>query len=143
ERSRWDVGIALGHPALYLHRAPNRVYHAGELGKKAVAGVLYDPASMLRDFRFDQLPEVTPEPLVRSLLVLSHKARVPRHVCGEDGGEAADRWHLSRSGGIWLYQSTPKPAAALAAQVSPRRRPKWLDRIRRACTSPRTNKEWD
>jgi hypothetical protein len=48
---------------------------------------------------------------VGPLLIRPHQARVPRHVGGEDRGEAADRRHLSRSGRVGLTKSTPKPGS--------------------------------
>ena len=56
-------------------------------------GILHYSAPVLGDLRLDQLPEVGPEPFVRSLLIRAHQARVPRHVGGEDRGQAADRGH--------------------------------------------------
>ena len=66
----------------------------GKFRQQAVAGVLDDPAPVLLDLRIDQLPEMRLEPFVRPLLIRAHQARVPRHVGGEDRGEAADRRHL-------------------------------------------------
>jgi hypothetical protein len=48
----------------------------------------------------DQLAEVGLEPLMGSLLVLSHEARIARHVGGEDCGKAADRGHGSPGGKV-------------------------------------------
>src|SRR5215472_5494503 len=90
---RRDLGISLGHPPLHLDRTPHRVHHAGEFRQEAVAGVLYDPASMLRDLRIDQLSEVSFEPLVRALLIRAHKPRVTRHIGGQDRRELSfDGW---------------------------------------------------
>ena len=61
-----DFGLALGHPPLHLDSAPNRVDHARELDQHPVAGVLYDPAPVLRDFRIDQLPEMSLQAFVRA-----------------------------------------------------------------------------
>ena len=93
---RFSGGVpafALGHPPLHLNGAPDGVNHARELGQEAVAGVLHDPAPVLSDLRINQLPEVRFEPLVGPLLIRPHQARIPRHVGGEDRGEAADRGH--------------------------------------------------
>ena len=51
---------------------------------------LTTPAPVLGDLRIDQLPEMPFEPLVRPLLIGSPQARIPRHIGGEDRGEAAD-----------------------------------------------------
>jgi hypothetical protein len=50
--------LALGHRALDLNRAANRIHDTRELGQEAVAGVLYDPAPMLPDLWTDQLPKM-------------------------------------------------------------------------------------
>ena len=91
--SGWGDPVAIGHPPLHLRGAPDGVNDAGEFGQEAVAGVLHDPAPVLGDLRIDQLLEVSFEPLVRPLLVLPHQARVPRHIGGEDRGEAASGGH--------------------------------------------------
>jgi hypothetical protein len=91
------VRLALDHAALDLNSAPDGGNHAGELGKEAVAGVLYDPAPVLGDPGLNQLSEMRFEPIVRPLLIRPHEARVPRHIGGKDRGEAADRGHLSRA----------------------------------------------
>ena len=44
------LGLALGHAALDLHGAPHGIHDALELRQQAVAGVLYDPASVLAIF---------------------------------------------------------------------------------------------
>jgi hypothetical protein len=45
--------VAIGHPALHLHGAPDGIDHTCKLGQEAVARVLYDPAPMLGDLRLD------------------------------------------------------------------------------------------
>jgi len=87
------LGLAVGHPPLDLDRAAHGVDHARKFRQEPVAGVLYDPPSVLPDLGVDQLPEVRGEALVSALFVSTHQARVPRHVGGEDCGEAADRGH--------------------------------------------------
>jgi hypothetical protein len=86
--------VALDHPALDLNGTPDGVHYAGKLGQEPVAGVLYDPASVLGDLRIDQFAEVGLEPFVRPLLIRAHQPRIPRHVGGQDRGEAADRGHF-------------------------------------------------
>src|SRR5215472_5200417 len=88
----------------------------GELGQEPVAGGLYDPTPVLGEFRLDQLPEMGFEPLVRALLIRPHQTRVPRHLGGENCGEAADRRHGLSGGSISLTKSTLKPVAALASR---------------------------
>jgi hypothetical protein len=87
-------GIGLGHSPLHLDRAANGINDARKLGEEAVAGVLYDPAAVLGDLWADQLPEMGLEPFVGPLLIHPHKARVSRHVGGQDRGEAASGGHL-------------------------------------------------
>jgi hypothetical protein len=79
--------------ALHLDRTAHGIHDTRKLRQKAVAGVLDDPAVMLADLWLDQLSEVRLEPFVRALLIHPHQARIPCHVGGEDGGEAADRGH--------------------------------------------------
>ena len=66
----WRSGrVAVGHPPLHLHGAPDGVDHAGELGQEPVAGGLDDTPPVLGDLRLDQVPEVGLETLVRPLLI--------------------------------------------------------------------------
>ena len=69
--------LAVGHPALDFDGTPNAVDYTLKLRQKAVAGVLDDPAPVLRDLRVDQLPEMRFEPLVRPFFIRAHQARVP------------------------------------------------------------------
>ena len=52
------IGLAVGHAALNLHRAPHGIDDARELGQQAVAGVLHNPAAVLLDLRIDRLTEM-------------------------------------------------------------------------------------
>src|SRR4029077_17444908 len=47
----WHIHVALGHLALDVDGAPNRIDDAGELDEQAVAGGLDDAAAMFGDFR--------------------------------------------------------------------------------------------
>ena len=51
----WSSRIALDHPALHLDPAAHSIDDARELGQKAVAGVLHDPAAVFGDLRIHQL----------------------------------------------------------------------------------------
>jgi len=113
-----DFGLALGHPPLHLDSAPNRVDHARELDQHPVAGVLYDPAPVLRDFRIDQLPEMSLQAFVRAFLVDAHQPRIPRDVGGQDRGETADRGHEVPGEKGAFTKSTAKPTAALAVRLA-------------------------
>jgi hypothetical protein len=68
---------------------------------------------MLLDLRLNELREVRLEPLVRALLIRAHQARVPRHVGGEDRGEAADRGAWLAQGKGALINSIAKPSETL------------------------------
>ena len=47
------VRLTVDHSSLELHGASHRIHHARELGQQAVAGVLYDPATVLLDLRIN------------------------------------------------------------------------------------------
>jgi hypothetical protein len=85
--------VTVGHAALDLNGATHRIDHAWKFRQQSVAGILYRMAAVLLDLGLNQLAEMRLEPLVRPLLIRAHQARVPRHVGGEDRGEAADRRH--------------------------------------------------
>jgi hypothetical protein len=51
------------------------------------------PTAVLGDLRINQLAQVSLKARVRPLLIRSHQARVPRHIGGEDRGEAASGGH--------------------------------------------------
>jgi len=87
------LGLAAKHPSLDLHSAAHAVHNTGTFCQQAVAGILDDTAPMLPNLRIDQLAEVRLEAFVRPLLIRAHQARVPRHIGGEDRGEASDRGH--------------------------------------------------
>jgi hypothetical protein len=61
-----------GHCLLHFDRTAHRIDDARKLHQQAVAGVLYDPAPVLRDLRINQFPEMGLEPFVRPLLVRAH-----------------------------------------------------------------------
>ena len=86
-------GVALGHPPLHLHGAPDRVDHTRELGQEAVAGVLDDLAPVLRDLRLDQLPEMVP----RRSCVPSSSAPIRREYPATSAARIAVR---RRTGGM-------------------------------------------
>jgi hypothetical protein len=48
-----QLGLAVGHPALDLHSAVHRIHNTRKFRKYAVAGILHDPAPMLRDLRLN------------------------------------------------------------------------------------------
>jgi hypothetical protein len=77
-----DASIPFGHPPLHLDRTADGIHNARKLRQEAIAGVLYNPAPVLRDFRIDELCEMGFEPLVRPFLIHAHQARVARHIGG-------------------------------------------------------------
>ena len=117
------LGLALGHSPLHFHRTPDGVDDARELCKEAVASVLYDPAAVLLDLRVDQLAQVGLQPLVGSLLIGAHEARVTRHVGGKNGGQPAFDASRGQSGApnrngrldhrLWLILTVNASAAIL------------------------------
>jgi len=73
---------------LYRDGTAHRVDDAGKFHQHAVAGGLDDAAVMLGDFRIEELAAQRLEAFERALLVRPHQPRVPRHIGGEDRGEA-------------------------------------------------------
>jgi hypothetical protein len=76
------VRLAVDHPALDLHSAAHRIDDTRKFRQQAVAGVLYDPASVFLDLRIDQFAEMGLQAFVRPLFIRAHEARVPGHVGG-------------------------------------------------------------
>ena len=111
----WRRGalIALSHAALDL--APDGIYHARELGKEAVASILYDAAAVLFDLGLNQLREVRLQPLV----VPSSSASISREYPATSAARIAAR---RRTGGIAcrrkvrLTKSTVKRAPTLPSR---------------------------
>jgi len=104
-----DAGFPIDHRVLQFGGTADRVDDAREFRQQAVAGVLYNAPSVLADLRFDQFPEVGLEPFVRPLLVGSHQPRVPGHIGGENGGEAAGRGH-PREAVVYCYCAAARSA---------------------------------
>jgi len=67
-----DLGLPVDHPTLDPDGAAHGVHHTRELRQEAVAGVLYDPAPVLRDLWLDQLAEMRLEAFVCALLIGAH-----------------------------------------------------------------------
>jgi len=65
-----------GHAALYLHRATRCINGAGELNQHAVAGGLYDAASMRCDSRIDKRLSKRLESGERAFFVSAHKKAI-------------------------------------------------------------------
>src|SRR5215472_4092055 len=77
--------IPFGHLSLYLSGTVQRIHYAAELGEKAVARRLDQPAVMRSDLRVDQFGLNCFEGLESARLVCSDQARIARYIGGEDG----------------------------------------------------------
>jgi len=87
---------AVDHPALHLGGVAHRIDDGGEFHQHAVAGGgLDDAALVLLDLRIDELPAMRLEALMCTLFVRPYQTRIPRHISGEDRGQAAGRGHGS------------------------------------------------
>ena len=72
---------------MQLGGTAHRVDDAREFRQQAVAGVLYDAATVLRDLRIDQFAQMRPQAFVGAFLIGAHQARIACHIGGEDRGE--------------------------------------------------------
>jgi hypothetical protein len=81
-----------------LDRAAHRIDDAGKFHQQAVASGLDDAAMVLGDFRIDKLAAQRFEAFERALFVRPHQPRIPRHIGGEDRGEAAGLAHITSPG---------------------------------------------
>jgi hypothetical protein len=85
----------LGHRQLHRDRAAHRIDDAGKFHQHAVAGGLDDAALVLGDLRVEEVAAQRLEAFERAFFVRPHQPRIPRHIGGEDRGEAAGRGHSS------------------------------------------------
>jgi len=90
-----DSSIAVGHRALQLDRAADRINDTGKFDQQSVAGGLDEAAAMLLELRIDELAVKGFEAVERTLLIRSHQTRVACHIGGEDRGETAKSGHCS------------------------------------------------
>jgi hypothetical protein len=76
--------------------------------KETVAGALYDPASVLRDLRINQLRKMGFQTFMRAFLIRAHQPRISRHIRGYDRRETADSRHCSpgKNGLNQIYSET-------------------------------------
>jgi hypothetical protein len=94
----WNVGVALGEPALDAHGAFDRIDDRAELGKHAVAHQLENPPVMERDLWLEEFLASRHQTFVSALLVAFHMRGVSDDIGGENRGELA--FHdESRAGG--------------------------------------------
>ncbi len=94
---RRDTGVPLGHRLLHRDGTAHRIDDAGKFHQQAVAGGLDDAAPVLGDLRIEKLAAQRLEAFERAFLVRPHQPRIPRHIGGEDRGEAAGLAHISSS----------------------------------------------
>jgi len=90
---RRDASVPPGHCLLHCDRAAHRIDDTGKLHQHPVAGGLDDAALVFGDLRIDELIAQRLEALERAFLVRPHQPRIPRHIGGEDCGEAAGLAH--------------------------------------------------
>ena len=83
----WYGVVALGHTALDIDRAPDRVDHTGELDEQVVAGRLDDSAGVLGYGGIDQLAEVRRQHGQGAVLVGAHEPAVAGDVGRKDRAE--------------------------------------------------------
>jgi hypothetical protein len=87
------LGLTVEHPPLHLNRTTNGIHDTRKFRQEAVAGVLYDPAAVLRDLWIDQLAEVAfgaaraspPRPRPSNASTRRHR----RQGLQRDGGQGA------------------------------------------------------
>jgi hypothetical protein len=87
------IRLTVDHSALDLDRTPDGIDYTRKFREQTVAGVLYDAAAVLGDFRIDHFAEMSLQAFVRALLIGAHQPRVTDHVGSEDCGKAARRGH--------------------------------------------------
>src|SRR5262249_37776117 len=85
----WQYRIALGESALDRDGGVQRVDHAGELRKEAVAGGLHDASAILQHFGRHDLLQVRHDLAMRRRLVASHLDAVALGIADENGGQTA------------------------------------------------------
>ena len=108
---RRQPGVLNLERALNIHRAIDRIDHAGELGKYAIAGRIYEAPVALLDEAIDDLA-VSGQGDKGRLLISPHEAAVAEDVGTEDSGEFAFHSHLSAH----------NPAGPKDCQISPKTR---------------------
>ena len=88
------TSVPLGHRLLHRDRAAHRIDDAGKFHQQTVAGGLDDAALVLGHLRIEKLAAQRFEAFERAFLVRPHQPRIPRHIGGEDRGEAAGLAHV-------------------------------------------------
>jgi hypothetical protein len=85
---------------LELRCSPNRLDRAPKFCQDPVAGVLYDPATMLRYRRLHRVRQEHGQTCVRCLLVIVHETRITGDIGGQYRRQSAfdPHWGLLRHG---------------------------------------------
>ena len=94
--------VAVGHRALDLDGASDRIDDAREFDERPIASQLHGAAAVLFHLRVDELAAMGLQAGERPLLVRAHQARIARHIGGENGGQPAVDAFRGQSG-------APKP----------------------------------
>jgi len=113
----WHLGIALGHSALDIKSAANRVHYAAELSQQSISGVLDDPPTVLSDLGIDERAQMVLKPGVRPFFVQAGQPAVTGYIGRENGSEPS-LYTLGGQGctpGV-RRQSTPLAARAIGAE---------------------------
>ena len=127
------AGVAPGHLALHVDGAAQCVDHTAELDQQPVAGGFDQAATMLDDFWIKEFAAQRSKAFEGAALIGANQPRVAGHIGGEDGGEAADRRHVSPGGRFELnrvYRETRgDPRAAIGELFRPGRRASSLNHL--------------
>ena len=81
--------VAVGHRALDLDGASDRIDDAREFDERPIASQLHGAAAVLFHLGVDELAAMGLQAGERPLLVRAHQARIARHIGGENGGQPA------------------------------------------------------
>jgi hypothetical protein len=89
------AGVPLRHRLLHRDGAAHCIDDAWKFDQHAVAGGLDDPTVVLGGLQIDELMAQRFEAFVRAFLIRPHQPRIPRHIGGQDRGEAAGLGHVA------------------------------------------------
>jgi hypothetical protein len=90
-----NTRVALGHLALYLDGAAQRVDNTAKLDEQPVAGGFDEAALVLGGFWVEELAPQRSEAFESAALISADQPRIPRHIGREDRREPADGSHSS------------------------------------------------
>ena len=80
-----NAGVAADHVALNVHRATDRIDHAGEFHQHAVAGGFDDAAAVPGDGGIDQFAAMRLQRRDGAHLIGAHQAAVTNHIRRQNG----------------------------------------------------------